>query len=63
MVVTDPRRRCLMVHRSEEEAEKFFNKCSYCEPTDEGKARAAEIVASRMDRAKEKAEKRSESGK
>ena len=52
-----------MVHRSEEEAEKFFNKCSYCEPTDEGKARAAEIVASRMDRAKEKAEKRSESGK
>ena len=35
----------------EARAEKFFGKCSYCEPTDEGRARALEIVANRLDRA------------
>ena len=36
-------------------AEKFFAKCSYVEPSEEGLARAAEIVANRKHRAVNKA--------
>ncbi len=42
----------------ETRAEKFFKKCSYCEPTDEGRARALEIIANRLDRAGNKAAER-----
>ncbi|MCP4202152.1 MAG: DUF2846 domain-containing protein [bacterium] len=38
-------------------AEKYFQKCSYVEPTEEGLARAVEIVANRKDRAVNKAAK------
>ena len=36
-------------------AQKYFKKCSYVEPSDEGLARAAEIATNRMDRAVKKA--------
>ena len=38
----------------EAEARKYLRKASFCEPTPEGKARAAEIVANRMERAEER---------
>jgi hypothetical protein len=50
--------RVKLVQVTEEEAEKFFRKCSYCEPTDEGWTRGAEIAANRVDNAAESAEKR-----
>ena len=50
--------RVKLVQVTEEQAEKFFAKCSYCEPTDEGRRRAAEIAANRMDNAAASAEKR-----
>lgn len=40
------------------EVEKFFDKCGYVVPTEEGKQRAAEIAANRQDRAITSAEKR-----
>lgn len=49
-----------LVQIDEAEAEKYFQKCSFTEPTEEGRARAAEIAANRMDRAKNKAAKRKE---
>jgi hypothetical protein len=55
--------RVKLVQISEEEANKLFDKCSYCEPTEEGRSRAAEIVANRRDKAEEKAEKRKAAGK
>ena len=42
---------------AESSAEKYFGKCSYCELTDSGRARGAEIAANRMDRAENKVEK------
>jgi len=52
--------RIKMVQVSKEEAEKYFKKCSYCEPTEEGKRRATEIAANRIDRAEKKADERGE---
>ena len=52
--------RVKLVTVTAEEAEKFFAKCAYCEPTEEGRQRAAEIAASRADKAEEKAAKRSD---
>ena len=53
--------RVKMIQITEAEAEKYFGKCSYCEPTEEGSRRAIEIAANRMDRAEKKAEKRKDS--
>lgn len=50
--------RVKLVRISEKEARKHLRKCSYCEPTAEGRARAAEIAANRLERAMEKAAKR-----
>jgi hypothetical protein len=44
----------------EASAEKYVAKCSFCELTDEGKARGAEIAANRVDRAIKKVQKRKE---
>jgi len=41
-----------------EQTEKFFQKCSYTEPTEDGRQRAAEIAANRKERAEENAAKK-----
>ncbi len=50
--------RVKMVQIDEVEAEKFFDKCGYVVPTEEGRQRAAEIAAKRQDRAITSAEKK-----
>jgi hypothetical protein len=50
--------RVKLVAVTAEEAEKFFAKCSFCEPTEEGRQRATEIAANRIDAAKESADQR-----
>jgi hypothetical protein len=49
-----------LIQIDEADTEKFFAKCSFTEPTAEGRERAKEIIANRMDRAEKKAEKRKE---
>ncbi len=46
--------RAAIVQIDEAEAEKYFDKCGYVEPTEEGLARAVEIVANRKHRAENK---------
>ena len=50
--------RVKMTQIDEAEAKKYLGKCSYCEPTEEGRQRAAEIAANRMERAEKSAEKK-----
>ena len=50
--------RVKMVQIDAAAAEKFFDKCGYVEPTEEGRQRAAEIAANRQDRAIASAEKK-----
>jgi hypothetical protein len=50
--------RVKLIQIDEQDAKKFLKKCSFCEPTDEGRQRAVEIATNRLDRAMEKAEKR-----
>jgi hypothetical protein len=50
--------RVKMTQIDEAEAQKYFGKCSYCEPTDEGRQRAGEIAANRLDRAEKSAAKK-----
>ena len=50
--------RAKILQIDETEAEKYFQKCSYVEPTEEGLARAVEIAANRQGRAVNKAAKR-----
>lgn len=50
--------RVKMIQIDEAETAKFFDKCGYVVPTEEGKQRAAEIGAERQDRAIASAEKR-----
>jgi len=50
--------RVKLVQISEAEAKKYLKKCSYCEPTDAGRARAAEIAANRLNKAVKKAANR-----
>ncbi|MDH3629250.1 MAG: DUF2846 domain-containing protein [Acidobacteriota bacterium] len=50
--------RAKIVQVDAEEAKKFFDKCGYVEPSDEGLARAVEIAANRKDRAVNKAAER-----
>ena len=50
--------RVKMTRIDEAETEKYLKKCSYCEPTDEGRQRAAEIAANRVERAEKSAEKK-----
>jgi hypothetical protein len=40
------------------EAEKYFKKCSFCEVSEEGRTRGAEIAANRMERAEKNVEKK-----
>jgi len=47
--------RAKLLQIDEAEAQKYFQKCSYVEPTEEGLARAVEIVANRKHRAENKA--------
>ena len=54
--------RVKMTQIDEAEANKYFGKCSYCEPTEEGRQRAIEIAANRLDRAEKSAEKKKEKG-
>jgi len=49
--------RAKILHIDEAEAETYFKKCSYVEPSEKGLARAVEIVANRKDRAVNKAAK------
>jgi hypothetical protein len=49
-----------MMQVDEAEAEKYFSKCGYAVPTEEGRVRAAEIAADRQDRAADNAEKKKE---
>jgi hypothetical protein len=49
--------RVKLIEVDEAQAEKFFSKCAYCEPTEEGRARAQEIVANRREKAQTKADK------
>lgn len=46
--------RAKLLQIDEAEAQKFFDKCSFVEPTEEGLARATEIVANRKHRAEKK---------
>jgi len=50
--------RVKLIQITEQDAEAFFAKCAYCEPTDEGRQRATEIATNRMDNAQRNAEKR-----
>jgi hypothetical protein len=50
--------RVKLVQVGEQEAQKFLKKCAFCEPTDEGRARGAEIAANRLDKAVKKAANR-----
>jgi len=50
--------RVKLVKITEAEAQKYLKKCSYCEPTDAGRARAAEIASNRLDKALKKAANR-----
>ena len=50
--------RVKLIQITEQDSEAFFAKCAYCEPTDEGRQRAAEIATNRMDNAQGNAEKR-----
>jgi hypothetical protein len=50
--------RVKLVQITEAEARKYLKKCSYCEPTEAGRARAAEIAANRVEKAVRKAAKR-----
>ena len=47
--------RAKILEVTEDEAQKFFDKCSYVTPSEEGLARATEIVANRKVRAETKA--------
>ena len=49
--------RARILQIDEKEAQGYFEKCSYVEPTEEGLTRAVEIVANRKDRAVSKAAK------
>jgi len=49
--------RAKILQVDEAEAQKYFQKCSYVEPTEAGLARAVEIAANRHDRAVNKAAK------
>ncbi len=49
--------RARILQIDEKEAQDYFEKCSYVEPTEEGLTRAVEIVANRKDRAENKAAK------
>jgi len=51
--------RVKLVQIDEAEAQKYLKKCSYTEPTEEGRLRAAEIAANRLDRAETSAAKKS----
>jgi hypothetical protein len=53
--------RVKMLQIDEYEARRYFVKCSFCEPTEEGRKRGAEIAANRIDAAEQNAEKRNES--
>jgi len=55
--------RVKLVPATETEAEKFFKKCSYTEPTEEGRLRAVEIAAKRQEHAESSATKRAEKAK
>ena len=49
--------RAKLIEATEEEAQKYFSKCTYVEATPAGLERAQEIVANRKGRAEKKAEK------
>jgi len=53
--------RVKLVQLTAEEAEKLFTKCAYCEPTEEGRQRGAEIAAELKEVAEDKAVKRDDS--
>jgi hypothetical protein len=55
--------RVKMIQIDESEARKYFEKCSFCEPTEEGRQRAAEIAANRLERAEDNAKKKEEKRK
>jgi len=52
--------RVKLIQIDEAEAQKYLKKCSYTEPTDEGRLRAAEIAANRLDRAAANAAEKSD---
>jgi len=55
--------RVKMIRIDENEAQEYFQKCSFCEPTEEGRQRAVEIAANRMERAEDNAAKKEEKKK
>ena len=50
--------RIKMIQIDATEAEEYFAKCSFCEVSDEGRTRGAEIAANRMERAEKNVEKK-----
>ena len=51
--------RVKLIQIDEAEAQKYLKKCSYTEPTESGRLRAAEIAANRLDRAETNAAEKS----